>query len=262
MKSILALAVITTVILTGCTSSTTNPPPGSVSFRASKVGTYILGDTQYYTRSQTGADSSLGGYSDSLVYTGNAMVTDADGVSMDAALYTSYIAGIPADTTQLAENGGKLYSLYSLNFTIPGVSPMMMGTRWVQIGDQNNSTWTGLKDTVAGLPVKYQDLDLTVDAVFEVKGTKVGNESLTIDGATVQAMHFKVDYTIAFTINSILGAIPVAPLVIPIDYWVVEGVGIVKTTELIGTLTLGPPANQTIVIPGFTYTATKFVKAS
>lgn len=262
MKSLLALAATAAIIVAGCTSSSTNPPGDIVSFLAAKQGTYILGTTEYYMLNQSGGDSLVSSYNDSTVYSGQTTSTDTEGLSMSAANYISYISGVPTDTTLYAENGSKLYSLFDLNFELPGISPMMMGTRWVQIGDQTASSWTGLKDTVSGLDVNYKGIALTVDAAFDLQGSKIGNETLTIDGASVKAMRFKTSYTIAFTISSLLGSIPVSPLVIPIDYWVVEGVGVVKIVQKATPLTLGPPASQTIVIPGLTFKATKFVKAS
>ncbi len=261
MKISIGLIGVVALVIAGCTSESTNPA-AVVSYLATKLGTYMLNNNQILVMNQSGADSVAASFTDSTAYSGTSSAADSEGMTKSAALYVAHQLGAPTDTLYLSEDGAKLYRLFDLSFNLPNISPLELGTRWVLIGDQNNSTWTGLKDTVSGISVVYQGLPLTIDAVFDLVGTKVGNENITIGGQTTKAMHYKLDYKINFTITAIIGTVPVDPLVIPIDFWVVEGVGIVKTYQKPAILRLGAPANQDIEIPGIQFEATKYVKAS
>ncbi len=261
MIKVLLSTAVALAVLSGCTSDSNNPST-IVAFVSSKVGTYILSSNTVLEKSSTGADSATVTFTDSTTFRGSATVEDSKGISKSSGQYVSMQSGVAYDTLYLSEDGAKLYRLFDIGFNIPGLGNVELGTRWIQIADQQQSSWTGLQDTIRGINISYSGLPLTIDAVFTVKGSRGGSDNLSINGSTVSANRFSLDYQIALEIsNPILGSIPVDPIKLPMDIWLVKGVGLVKVYQKPSTVKIGPPANQEINIPGFLMEATQYVIA-
>lgn len=259
MKKFALLGCLCALVLAGCTSSSTNPPDDVVSFLSKKTGTYILMQNTISSKTQAGADTVLATYADSVVYSGDKLTTDSEGMSKTAAQYIAYISGAPTDTNAVSEGDGKVYWLFSLGTTVPGLGNLDFGTRWVLAADQKNGSWNAMKDTIAGIPVTYSGIPLTIDVYTNLDGNFVGKENLTINGATVETSHFRLTYTLNLGISaSGLGTIPAAPIVMPIDIWFLKDVGVVKMVRGVSKLELGGLVGQTVYIPGAESVATKY----
>lgn len=262
MPRVLISLIAASVAIVGCTSNSSSPNNPTVKYLAAKQGTYCTNEGSYLVQGSSGQDSAYNHFNDSSVYSGNRTLVDTEGNTKTSVDYVNFRSGIANDTTQFAEDGAKLYEYFSLNFEVTNFGTLNYGTRWMQIGDQENSSWIGMRDTINGMSIDYNGIPMTVDAVFDITGTKVGTETLTINGSSVQAMHFKLNYTINFTVSSPLGGIPVNPLILPMDYWFVENVGMVKFHQAPAILHLGAPANVNITISGMNKTTTKYMIAS
>lgn len=259
MKKLSLLLGVAVVMLAGCTSNSTTPDDDIESFLATKAGTYILGNVQVVSKTSAGSDTVLADVMDSITYAGTAAKADSKGTTKTATLYIRHYNGVPVDTLYYAEEGAKLYMLFELGTTVPGLGSLDFGNRWIVVGDQQNGSWTSLQDSITGMNIVYQNIPLTVDVTMNILGKKNGKEQLSIGGSNVEAMHYHVDYTLLLDI-SMNGILPIStsPIVMPIDIWVVEKLGTVKENRGQSSLTIGAPANQTVYIPGYTYAATAY----
>ncbi|MDZ4746274.1 MAG: hypothetical protein SGJ05_09770 [bacterium] len=128
------------------------------------------------------------------------------------------------DTTYIAQDGNQLFSYYTLGVNdIADFPPIVAGYAWVRIGDNSASSWTALDTVIPNVTFMFGTTPFTANTSFKLNGSKVGTESITMNGTTHSANHFRVTGTAKLT--TLLGDVYIYTLE---DFWFVKDVGMVK----------------------------------
>lgn len=250
MKRLLMLAAASTMILTACSDdSTTNPDGDTGTYVPSKTGAYVI-----HANKETNEGVTTDVSDDSTVVIGTLSIKDDANVTKTSVRHEVYIDGSVSDTIDVAQEGSKIFLNFPLELgDIEGVENTSYGTRWIQIGDVNASTWTGLSlDT--NVTIDYSGVPLPATISFRVNGKKIGTENMTISGTSVSCVKFEntFDITIsvpAFSIN--------IPLSLKQTVWLGKNVGLVKQSQPETVIELADPIPD-MVIPGFESTAIRY----
>jgi hypothetical protein len=152
MKQLLMMAVAATLVLTACSDDSTTNPPASDVYVPSKTGAYVI-----HANKVTEAGETSDAEDDSTVVIGTLKIKDGKNVEKTSIRHEVYIMGMPYDTMDVAEEGSKIYLNFPLEIDISdSVSAPELGSRWILVGDQNGSSWTGLDEKITGLTLDYR----------------------------------------------------------------------------------------------------------
>jgi len=246
------LALAATMFLTACSDDSTTNPPASDVYIPSKTGAYVI-----HANKITEAGVTSDAEDDSTVVIGTLKIKDGKNVEKTSIRHEVYVMGVAYDTVDVAEEGSKIHLNFPLSVKISdSISAPDLGSRWILVGDQNGSTWTGLDEKITGLTLDYKGTPLPADIAFKVTGKKVGTENMTINGQTVSTIKYENTFAITLTVN--LGIIvPVIPISFTQTMWVGKGVGMVKSTQPATTISV-PELGFDFEIPGTESTAIRY----
>jgi len=261
--ALLSLACI--AVLSACSEETTQPP-ASGNYVVSKTGSYYIHTNVLVDIARDGKTTEIPSPADSTVVTGAATISGKSAVR--SVVFT---AGIPTDTTYLAQEGSKVLEYFPIAFSIVGAS-VDLGVRWVTTFDESATSWTALTDTIApfkfivGIDTIYPNTDSTrIDTVaynLSVKlnftGTKTGTENLTIDGLSVATTKSVINIAATIYVN-ISGTIFPVEISLPRTYWFAKDVGVLKIDQEAKVLNSSPiPPSG---IPGLKQTTVRYTIA-
>lgn len=252
MKQLLMMAVAATLVLTACSDDSTTNPPASDVYVPSKTGAYVIHANEVTEEGVTSEAED-----DSTVVIGTLKIKDGKNVEKTSIRHEVYIQGMAYDTMDVAEEGSKIYLSFPLELgDVGGVGAPALGTRWVLVGDQNGSTWTGLDEKFTGLNLDYNGTAIPAEIAFKVTGKKAGTENMTINGKTVSTIKYENTFAVTMTLN--LGVIaPVIPISFTQTMWVGKGVGMVKMMQPATTISV-PELGFEFEIPGTESTAIRY----
>ena len=209
--------------LTGCSDSTTPSEPGN--YVVATAGSYFLHSNRSYDIDQSGAIDTNDILPDSVVVTGTKTVEGRSAVES-----IMYVGGLPIDTMYDAQQGSVVSTLLPLSFDVLG-APVDLGNKWVNLFDENASSWTALKDSIPQFTIDAGPSgSYTGTAGLNFTGKKLGNETVTLNGASIATT--KVEITMNITLYLMFGpqAVPI-PIQLVRTYWFANNIGWVKVTQ-------------------------------
>lgn len=222
MKFSLAALAVVALFIAACSDDPVTPPADT--FVTTKSGTYYVSnvDSVKNNPADTANPTYVPAGKDSTYITSTTLVAGRTAV-MFRSLYT-YNSTTKTDTSYLAQENNLIYSYYTLGVTdIPNVPPVVIARTWVRIGDLNATSWTALDTLIPNVSFMFGVTPITANVNVTLNGTKVGTETMTINGAAKTATHFKVAGIIK--ISSLVGDVFVYSQE---DYWFVKDMGMVK----------------------------------
>ncbi len=210
--------------LSSCkTESTTPVEPGK--YVIATAGSYFIHGNRTFDTDASGATDTTDFLEDSTVVIGT---TTVEGRSAVQSIYT--FVGIAFDTLYDAQQGSVVSTLYPLEFDVLG-APVDLGRKWVNVFDENASSWTALRDTIPSFTIDAGPSgSYTGSAGLDFTGKKLGTETVTINGVSVATQ--KVEITLNITLYLMFGpqAVPV-PIQLVRTYWFANNIGWVKMMQ-------------------------------
>lgn len=210
--------------LSSCSSESTTPTePGK--YVASTTGSYFIHNNKSFDTDAAGAVDTVDILPDSVVVTGSKTVEGRSAVESIV-----YVGGMPIDTVYDAQQGAVVSTLLPLSFDVLG-APVDLGNKWVNLFDENSSSWTALRDSIPQFTIDAGPSgSYTGSAGLDFTGKKLGTESVTINGTAVTAS--KVEITMNITLYLMFGpqAVPV-PIQLVRTYWFANNIGWVKVSQ-------------------------------
>jgi len=225
MKHFAIIAVAALALgLAGCSSDTTTPTePGK--YVIASPGSYFIHNNRTYDTDAAGAVDTVDVLPDSVVVSGTKTVEGRSAVES-----IMYVGGMAVDTMYDAQQGTVVSTLLPLAFDVLG-APVDLGNKWVNLFDENASSWTALKDSIPQFTIDAGPSgSYTGSAGLNFIGKKLGTETVSINGAATAAS--KVEITMNITLYLMFGpqAVPV-PIQLVRTYWFVNGIGSIKVTQ-------------------------------
>ncbi len=210
--------------LTGCSNETTTPSePGN--YVVATAGSYFIHDNRSFDIDASGALDTVNILPDSVVVTGTKTVEGRSAVES-----IMFVGGLPIDTMYDAQQGSVVSTLLPLSFDVLG-APVDLGNKWVNLFDENASSWTALKDSIPQFTIDAGPSgSYTGSAGLNFTGKKLGNETVTINGTAISTN--KVEITMNITLYLLFGpqAVPI-PIQLVRTYWFANNIGWVKYTQ-------------------------------
>ena len=210
--------------LSSCaTESTTPVEPGK--YVPATAGSYFIHGNRAFDTDAGGATDTLDVLSDSTVVTGTKTVEGRSAVES-----VIYVGGFPIDTSYDAQQGSVVSTLLPLEFDVLG-APVDLGKKWVNLYDENSSSWTALRDSIPTFTIDAGPSgSYTGSAGLDFTGKKLGTETVTINGVSVATQ--KVEITLNITLYLMFGpqAVPV-PIQLVRTYWFANNIGWVKMMQ-------------------------------
>jgi len=256
MNRLFSVAVVAAVaiVLGACSkdSGTTPPPTSTGGYLVTTAGSYwvydmftLSGDSASPTVTPAGTDSM-------------AVMGPSTQGGLACTAYNNFTpdstGAITKDTTYMREEGGKIYTYYPLQLSgVAGLAALDFGTKWVVVADENNATWTSFDTTLTNVPIDYNGLDLTATIKMNIGGKKFGMETVNVAGKSYEALHCMMNVSINIDVT-----LTQVPVTIPIHYWIVKGVGVVKTEQSPQQLVISL-APAPIPVPGSRNTLNRYV---
>lgn len=223
MKFSMAALVFTALLLTACSDDPVTPP-GSDKFVITTTGTYYVSnvDSVHNNPADTANPSRVPAGRDSTYIVSTTTVAGRTAVFLQSTHTFNSVS--KTDTTYLAQEGNAIFSYYTLGITdIPNVAPIIVAKAWVRIGDNGASSWKALDTTLPNVSFNYNGTPISATVKVVLDGSKVGTETITMNGTSHTATHYRVIG--AVTMGTIVGDIFVYSNE---DYWFVKNVGMVK----------------------------------
>lgn len=249
MKQLLMMAVAATLVLTACSDDSTTNPPASDVYVPSKTGAYVI-----HANKETSEGVTTDVSDDSTVVIGTVSIKDGANVTKTSVRHEVYVDEEVIDTVDIAQEGSKIFLNFPLELgEIEGVENTSYGTRWIQIGDVNASTWAGLSlDT--NVAIDYNGLAVPATISFRVNGKKTGTENMTISGTSVSCVKFENTFDITISVPAFSISIPLS---LKQTIWLGKNVGLVKQSQPETLIDATEPIPD-MSIPGFESTAIRF----
>ena len=222
------MAVVSATVLFGCAKESTTPSNTSKNYLPSSAGTYYIHENSVKEKSSTGSDSVTMVYTDSTTVDGTEQKTDSKGTTKTAVRYVVY-AGFTSetDTVYMAQEGGKLYQLVDLSYSMGGAGTLDLGTAWILVHDQGSATWTAYEDSVSNLTIDYQGSSIPVTVKIRIAGSSIGEENMTVDGKSVATSHSLLNLNLTMYVP-VFGNVTVN---VAIHNWFGTNVGLVKSDQ-------------------------------
>lgn len=211
--------------LAGCSSDTTTTPTEPGKYVISTPGSYFIHNNRTYDTDAAGAVDTVDVLPDSVVVSGTKTVEGRSAVESIV-----FVGGMAVDTMYDAQQGTVVSTLLPLSFDVLG-APVDLGNKWVNLFDENASSWTALKDSIPQFTIDAGPSgSYTGSAGLNFTGKKLGTETVSIDGKATAAS--KVEITMNITLYLMFGpqAVPV-PIQLVRTYWFVNGIGSIKVTQ-------------------------------
>lgn len=210
--------------LSSCSSDSTTPTePGN--YVIATAGSYFIHSNRTFDVDASGVIDTVDVLPDSVVVTGTKTIEGRSAVES-----IMYVGGLAIDTTYEAQQGSVVSTLLPLQFDVLG-APVDLGNKWVNLFDENASSWTALKDSIPQFTIDAGPSgSYTGSAALNFTGRKLGTESVTIDGTSVSTQ--KVEITMNITLYLMFGpqAVPV-PIQLVRTYWFANNIGWVKVSQ-------------------------------
>lgn len=234
MKNLLALAAITAMITVACSEDPVTPTADKT-YVPSAVGSYVIhNNTSIFSDDETFDDGT-----DSTVVVATMSMTDSKGTTKNAIVHYVYVPGFdePTDTIVMAQEGGKIYTLFDLELAAGDqFPPVDLGTRWLLIGDASStSPWTALEETITGVQFEYPGVPvpLTANVQFKMTCTKQADTTMTLNSAVVATAKYNNKLDISIAIAGFPN--PIAVSLATNEYYG-ENVGLVRSSQDAGTI--------------------------
>lgn len=210
--------------LSSCSSESTTPTePGT--YVVATAGSYFIHGNKAFDTDEAGAVDTVDILPDSVAVTGTKTVEGRSAVESIV-----FVGGLPIDTMYDAQQGTVVSTLLPLQFDVLG-APVDLGNKWVNLFDENASSWTALRDSIPQFTIDAGPSgSYTGSAGLNFIGKKLGTESVTINGTTVSTS--KVEITMNITLYLMFGpsAVPV-PIQLVRTYWFAKNLGWVKMSQ-------------------------------
>lgn len=210
--------------LSGCSSETTTPTEAG-KYVVATTGSYFIHSNRSYDIDASGVIDTVDILPDSAVVTGSKTVEGRSAVES-----IIMVGGVPVDTTYDSQQGAVVSTLLPLRFDVLG-APVDLGNKWVNLFDENASSWVALKDSIPQFTIDAGPSgSYTGTAGLSFTGKKLGTESVTINGTSVSTS--KVEITMNITLYLMFGpqAVPL-PIQLVRTYWFANNIGWVKVTQ-------------------------------
>lgn len=220
--------------LVACSSDDPVTPTPDASYMPKTAGTYYINqNTAYDTEGNV-----AGTYADSVHVNGTKTIDGKTAVEL--ITYTSMGDEVVADTTYRAEEGSKIYEYVTFSYDLDEdgpYPPIELGKRWVLGADANaTGEWTAIDETIENLSFSVPDFPtpLTGSARLIIKASKVESSTQTINGVSVETIHYKqvMDATATFG-----GGLVSIPLKFTTHTWFGKNVGLVRAESEKATIT-------------------------
>lgn len=225
MRFISSVLVSATILLAACSDSS-SPDPTNDPYIVTTAGTYYVhSNTIVNIDTVTNATTDVMAPDDSTIVVGPANVNGRACTELHV-----FVAGLPVDTTHMSQTNGSVYLNVPLTYSVAGI-PVGLGSKWVDIFNQNSDSWTALNDTIPEFELSISPtIKYFITARLKFVGTKAGTESYIVNGQTKQAQ--KVTINMNAMLYARLGSVilPI-PFSLKRSYWFVKDLGIVKVEQ-------------------------------
>lgn len=209
--------------LVGCSNETTPTEPGT--YVISTAGSYFVHANREFDINDAGVIDTNDLLQDSTVITGAKTVAGRSAVES-----IMYVGGVPIDTTYDSQQGSVVSTLLPLDFSVFG-APVELGSKWVNLFDENATSWVALRDTVPQFTIDGGPAgSYTGTGGLNFLGKKIGTETVTVGGKSVSTT--KVEITLNITLYLDFG-VSIVPLPIQLvrTYWFANKIGWVKYSQ-------------------------------
>lgn len=222
--SIAAAALCLGLVLSSCSTETTTPSEPGV-YVIATPGSYFVHGNRAFDIDAGGATDTVEVLADSTVVTGTTTIEGRSAVES-----IIYVGGFPIDTVYDAQQGSVVSTLLPLEFDVLG-APVDLGMKWVNLYNENASSWTALRDTVPTFTIDAGPSgSYTGSAGLDFIGKKLGTETVTINGVSVATQ--KVEITLNITLYLMFGTQPLpVPIQLVRTYWYANNIGWVKMMQ-------------------------------
>lgn len=252
MKFSMAALALVALLITACSDDPVTPP-ASDKFVMTGTGSYYISnvDSLHDNPADTANPSRVAAGRDSTDVVTTTLLAGRTAVMLRS---THTFNGVSkTDTTYLAQDGNAIFSYYTLGISdIPNLAPIIVAQAWVRVGDLNATSWKALDTALSNVPFSYGGTSITANVNIVLDGSKVGTESMTINGTSQTATHYRVSGVV--TLGTVVGNIYVYSQE---DYWFVKNVGMVKYERGV-TTAKGAVLPSAIKVSGKSKTTTSF----
>ncbi len=222
-RSMIVIAAILGLGLVGCSNETTPTEPGT--YVISTAGSYFVHAKREFDIDDAGVIDTNDLLSDSVVITGTKTIAGRSAVES-----IMYVGDVAVDTTYDSQQGSVVSTLFPLEFSVFG-APVALGSKWVNLFDENATSWVALRDTVPQFTIDGGPSgSYSGTGGLNFVGKKIGTETVTIGGKSISTT--KVELTLNITLYLDFG-VTIVPLPIQLvrTYWFANKIGWVKISQ-------------------------------
>ena len=232
----------TTMVLSSCSDDPASTTTEKNYFPLTVGNTWTYDGIETESKGGTATDIDTSAY---MVTTKVDASLTYQGRSSYRLIDSSSNGGGAKDTTYLSKSGSQIYTYIELlpSESLSGFGVTLdLGSKWVLMADENQTSWTILDTTITGLQIPNPlspGTTLPGEAAIKITGSKEGTSTITAASKSVTAQEYDTKFAVTVTAA---GGLLTVPFNITSKTCVSEDIGIVKRETLPTSISVGSSA--------------------